>query len=254
MGSPAQALGAHGPGKSVCLDGQVWILTPSTQGMQIAFSELIKARAKKEFDADASDMRRRALPLWTEARRLQEEIEGGAIEVDEARKAELVERYEQVVAEARSLEFEARDSIDRFKQAKAAGEYEFYGEHGIRALGTTFGQVQMCLLMLKPKHPSITLGDVEKLHRGTVELDGETVSREDVLQHRGVKTFKGSKISRIEFWQICLLMADGLFEKKEPAPAPPPAGSDAAAPTPSSSSGASMSATSPPADAAAPKN
>jgi hypothetical protein len=108
--------------------------------------------------------------------------------------------------------------------------------------------------MLKPKHPGITLADVEKLHRGVFELDGETVSREDVLEHRGVKSFKGNKISRIELWQICLLMADGLFEKKEPAPAPPPADSDGPAVTPSSLSGASMSATSPPADDAAPKS
>lgn len=243
MGSPAQALGVNGPGKTVRLDGNEWILSPSTQGMQIAFAEWLKGRAKKERDADAADMRRRAVPLWAEARRLQEELELGDGETDPVRKAELTERHEAAVNEARFLEFESIESLERFRRARDAGDYEFYGTEGIRALGTTLGQMQMVWLMLKPKHPGVTFAEVERLHRGTFELDGETVSLQDVLEHRQVKSLKGTAISRIELWQICLLQADGLFEKKGQAKDPAPGDCPAPAPTQSSSTGESTSET-----------
>jgi len=250
---PARCLGIHGPGKVVLLDGSHWHISHSTKGMQIAYAEDLKAKAKREFDADAADMRKRAVPLWNDAKHLQEELEGGT-ELPDARKAELLERYEAAVNEARALEYESRDSLDRFKEAKAAGDYEFYGRVGMRALATTAGQMFMCWLMLKPKHPELTLEDVEQLHRGLWEIDGVTLTREDVLTHRNVKSFAGNKISRIELWQICLLMADGLFEKKEPTPkdgqpAPASSPSDGAASESSSSMESTSATTAGPPDA-----
>ena len=220
------------PGKTITMDGVTFTLSPSTQGMQTAFSERLKERAKKEFDTDAADMRKRAMPLWSEARKLQEEIDNGAISADAIAKTQ---RFEEIVNEAKFLESEARESVDRFKRSKAAGDYEFYGEEGVRALGTTLGQIFMCWLMLKPKHPTLTLAEVERLHRGTLELNDE-ISRDDVLQHRNAKTMPGNKIGRVEAWQIAMLMADGIFEKKEPAASPPSGDSGAIEPPPSTSS------------------
>lgn len=186
MGTLSQALGSNGPGTKVVVNGKEWTLTRSTKNMQAAWGAWLADRAETGAMHMASKMRKEARRLYKEARAIQAQSEeDNSLE----KEAEYRDKYEETVAEARSLEVEAAKQIERFNDRKAAGEFEFHGNVGINLAQQNLpGQFMLVWLCLQPKHPGVTMEEVVESHQNNVY-----VWRDALLKSEGVETEKNDE-------------------------------------------------------------
>ena len=205
MGTLSQALGVAGPGRLVQWNGtpvtfhtgKTYTLTKTTKGIQAAFGSWLADRAEAAAFEMASKYRKQARSLYRQAKAVQEKSEDAKF--SPAEEAKLAEEYSELTLEARALELEARNLMERFNDRKASGEFEFHGNVSIdMALANLPGQFQLCWLMLQPKHPELTLEEVIELHKGMLNDDGKPVKEE------------GTRITMMHVWRKNLLEAEGV--------------------------------------------
>lgn len=196
MATTAELLGPSGPGNaSITIDGVSYTLTRSTKKIQAEWSKWLTDRAEERAFHTADKYRARAAKAVVEAQKLAANFD------DPTRTAQDNVREEELTLQARMLQAEASKIVERFNDRVASGEFEYYGnvalEHAQQGLP---GQIMLIYLCLIPKHPAITLEEVERLH---------------MPDSRGQ--------NHIAEWREALLRSEGVLIKK---PVPPTSEAD----------------------------
>lgn len=143
-----EALGSAGAGHQFKFGEHELTFMPLTQGMKAAFSSWVVARARE----DAIDSE---LALLRRARRLREEASN--LDPDD------YNGRESILQDIYSLEETARTQMKHFNDSKTAGEFYFTGRMCLEAMRTMEGTVKLVSLMLKPKHPNLTLAEITEI-------------------------------------------------------------------------------------------
>ncbi len=203
MATAAELLGKEGPGTTVTVEGVKYSLTRSSKGIQAEWAKWLTDRAEERVFATADKYRERSIKAFMESQALAANYDAPD------RKPEDTVREQELEMKARGLQAEARAVVERFNDRVAAGEFEFYGnvalEHGQQGLP---GQIMLIYLCLKPKHPTITLDEVTRLH--TPDSDGN---------------------NHIQEWRAALLKSEGVVTKK-PVTSAPSTPTETTTPTP----------------------
>lgn len=149
-GSITSALGTAGAGVSVFIDNEEWTLSPLTQGMKSAFESWVTA-GRREAALETEQFYRR------KARDIRKRLIDDGDCFDDAEREHMVE-------EVRDLEAAAGRQMSEFNDLKAARKFHFNDYLCQEALGSFEGSAKILQLMLRPKHPNVTLEKASELH------------------------------------------------------------------------------------------
>ncbi len=158
-------LGVHGSGHTVTFDGKEYTFVQWTQSVMEAFEEWLVSRLRREARNTASEFRAEARKLFREATKLRDKGLEQGMNMSEEDKGALSAEWEELSGEAQSLEFEAREMVNKVNEQKSAGYYHFFGSLCREARTQFSGRVKLAHLTLQYKHPDITVAEVEKLAR-----------------------------------------------------------------------------------------
>ena len=179
---------------TVTVDGKTYTLTRTTKKIQAAWSKWLTDRAEERAFITADKYAERAVDAFAKAEaisRKYEDVDANTLSPDENDRMTL--ERDKLLATGRMHKATAQTVVERFNDRVASGEFEFYGnvalEHAQHGLP---GQIMLVYLCLQPKHPDITLEQVERLHM--LDADGVghvTEWRDALLKSEGVRQKKG---------------------------------------------------------------
>lgn len=179
-------LGTAGPGHALVIGDKTYYLTQTTEGMKAKYSEELVSRTRKSILETASECRAMAKKKFDEAKEIQRQSEDATKDTEPAFR----EAYETTIREARALERESKDMVDRFNDRRAAGEYEFHGAAGLESMGSLPGMLRLARIMLEPKHPKITEAEVIEIFKNSLDENGNSSLRDAILEVEAVQEKK----------------------------------------------------------------
>lgn len=193
MSTPSQLLGKSGRGVTITIDGVEWELTRSTKKIQAAWAKWLSDRAEARAFATADKYRDKAAEVAVELRALNAKYtDADIVTVSAEENAEATAQRDKLARKLRMLEEEARAVIRDYNDRWAGGAFEFYGNVAIEIAQQNMpGQIMLAWLCLLPKHPTVTLEEVERLHMPDSE-----------------------GVSHFQEWTDSLLRSEGLSKKK----------------------------------------
>lgn len=185
---------------TVNINGKDWTLTRSTWDMQAEWGRWLANRAMIAAENVANNYRAQTVGLREQLRQLQEsakDFPGRGMEVE---RAEINAKGKKLVEEINALEQRARDTMERYQDRVAAGDFEFYSATvGGLAQQNLPGQFYLLWLCLRPNHPGITIEEVIKAN---------------------IPVYGGQNF--IEDWNKALLASEGTTPKNDLSESPAP--------------------------------
>lgn len=170
------ALGTSGAGYTVKFEDKEYTFMPWSQGMMDTFVSWLVARLKTEAMDTAEILRRKARKLEREVKKMIDYGQDHTDTMSDKEKSDLQEKWEDMAGEMQSLQIEAREMVNRISERRAAGYYHFFGDLARQSRGQIDGTVKMGHLALLPKHPSLTLADVEAVARDNWDAFCEAIA------------------------------------------------------------------------------